>query len=66
MMTEKLGELRFDGVDEFMFYVKNKNTNERKQVLAVRFVDGPGLGMTKFLFWNGTWVWEDAHNYVKD
>lgn len=49
-----------------MFYVKNKNTNERKQVLAVRFVDGQGLGMTKFLFWNGTWVWEDAHNYVKD
>ena len=49
-----------------MFYVKNKYTGERKQVLAVRFVECSGPGMTKFLFWNGTWVWEDSHSYVKD
>lgn len=49
-----------------MFYVKNKSTNERKQVLAVRFVEESGLKITKFLFWNGTWIWEDARNYIND
>ena len=50
-----------------MFYVKDKETGKRVQVLSVAYESALGLGdITLFLVWDGKWVWVNAESYVID